>query len=1128
MALFSFNCPQCGLEVEADSTMSGGTAQCPKCNNSILVPHPGIEPGIEVAGFVVESRLGVGGMGEVWLARQTAMDRKVALKILSPALTSDKEFVTRFLQEVKMAGKLVHPNIVTAFDAGVDKNIYYLAVSYVDGVELGNRLRIDRFIQEREALNIILSIAKALKYAWDKFKILHRDIKPSNIMIDNDGVPKLMDMGISKSLAEDSQLTMTGMIMGTPYYMSPEQAKGDANLDFRADLYSLGATLYHLVTGERPYEATTAMGILTKHITEPFPPPQDRNPGVTDQCAALLEIMMAKDKNDRQQSWDDLINDIDLVLAGRYPRTMRPEPGGSTVVTKRDRLQSGNWQSAQSPAKPKKPLPLDKILIAFAAILCVIFGGIIYMARSGYKEPEPPSESSLKNKSLPQNDSRPSDGGNNDYRPERPPSRLITSSPPAEKGKEDPHSLKPVAPPEKVPADDQKVWEKIRAYTSAHQDEFQNLINYINMQKIKLQDPAILVKVDKKLVELHEASEKAKKSVMRELEKRTSPLIKNKQYAEAAREYREYREKYAFLTASDRKNKAEELLEKAESLETAKHHAEEERRLKHDKLMNRIADSILKGNFRNAYQLAEAAKPKEISPETMKMLEPLGNIHQTIRKSFASDVGKPVVIYTLKGKETVRIVEKNSKLYFELRLGKAGDKGTILKRISPNMLSMREKIHRIGDVNRGSGAILATYYAVHIRKYRIAEKYIAETGPLKEYLKNQLFAVQVGKVEANARNELINLFNKVGIRNPELPPDKISSKFSRMRLSIKRAKHLRSELEDYKRKYMKTNYAREHYSAIDELKGLIDRSCHPLTILDNKLAYKIKDARRRAGTVTRGQYGANGQHGMFNAVKNLRNGSVLEVIPADFRPENANVRSHIYNISGLSNLTIEGNGKFVWHPMVFKLNDCHNVVIRGLNGMICIESSNTDLTIVDSTLTMVGSRTNNANILLYNCRIRELVGAGGNTTAIHCLLRTIKYLFAQNVLIRNSMIIGKITGAGNTNDTIRECFRFTKTDNVKIKLANCLVYSEGDYGILVKDQQGLWGNFPLETEETFKSIKAMRQYVSADHCIISRPKFRDAPQRDYRLASDSPGKNAASDGHDIGANLGGNGLPHPF
>lgn len=330
MSKISFACSNCGADIKVDEKSAGNPVECPECNQAVLAPPPGIEPALVFGDFKLIKCLGMGGMGEVWLAHQLTMDRDVALKILSPALTDNQKFVNRFMQEVKNSAKLQHPNIVTAFYAGVDKGVYYLAISYVDGVGLNKILNKKKRLPEQEALEICLKVAEALKYAWKKYKLVHRDIKPGNIMIakDDDEV-HLMDMGISKSISEDNSLTITGMILGTPFYMSPEQARGDEDLDCRADIYALGATLYHLVTGKIPYDAPNTMGILAKLITDPFPKPQDKNPNITDGCALLLETMMAKNPVDRQQNWEQVIKDMKKVLAGKDPVTkVTVTPGG--------------------------------------------------------------------------------------------------------------------------------------------------------------------------------------------------------------------------------------------------------------------------------------------------------------------------------------------------------------------------------------------------------------------------------------------------------------------------------------------------------------------------------------------------------------------------------------------------------------------------------------------------------------------------------------------------------------------------------------------------------------------------------------------------------------------------------
>jgi serine/threonine-protein kinase len=315
----TFRCPGCEAEFEADLSLIGAESECPDCGMHFIIPIPETRENMEIGGFVLKRRLGQGGMGEVWLATQTAMNRDVAIKILSPTLIKDKSFIDRFMHEVKIAGQLSHSNIVSAFDAGHIQGLYYMVMQYCDGVELSDRLKIDKVIPEAEALKIARDIAQALKYAWNNRKVLHRDVKPSNIMLDGDGNALLMDMGISKCADEDTSMTMEGTMVGTPYYISPEQAKGRRDVDFRSDIYSLGATLYHMLTGQVPFDGDNSMEVATKQVTEKLTEPICVNPAISIPANTLVTKMMAKLPDERHASWKNVISDIDLVLAGKHP-----------------------------------------------------------------------------------------------------------------------------------------------------------------------------------------------------------------------------------------------------------------------------------------------------------------------------------------------------------------------------------------------------------------------------------------------------------------------------------------------------------------------------------------------------------------------------------------------------------------------------------------------------------------------------------------------------------------------------------------------------------------------------------------------------------------------------------------
>ena len=362
MSEIIFKCSNCQTSIVSDDGLCGEIIICPACENEVVIPIPGIEAGIELGDFELYELIGSGASGEVWLSYQKSMDRNVALKILNPKMASDQTFINRFRKEAKNSAKMAHPNIVTAYYYGEEKGLCYLAITYVDGHTLDKRLGEGICFDEKEALFIIKSIARALQYAWGEFKIVHRDIKPENIMISKKGVPMLLDLGISKNTQEDIALTLTGTVVGTPYYMSPEQAVGDKGIDFRSDIYALGTTLYHMLTGRVPFHATTSMAIIMKHLNEDFVPLDALNPKISKQCCVLIDIMMAKNKPERHQSYDALIQDIELVLKGKYPLSARPSEKSFS------KTKAAVKVSKSKVKKRKKQFPI-KIYIAGISII---------------------------------------------------------------------------------------------------------------------------------------------------------------------------------------------------------------------------------------------------------------------------------------------------------------------------------------------------------------------------------------------------------------------------------------------------------------------------------------------------------------------------------------------------------------------------------------------------------------------------------------------------------------------------------------------------------------------------------------------------------------------------------------
>jgi len=335
-------CPKCGGEAKLEAIREAG-GRCPHCKARIKVRFtgvprpvkraPGRTPGVKalkrslesIGPYEVMSEVSRGGMGIVYKARDTNLKKTVAIKVLIRGGQASEEERKRFRREAEAAAKLQHSNIVPIHAVGVCDGLPYFVMDFIDGEQLD--LLIDRgSVSPRQSLDYTEQLADALAYAHAS-GVIHRDIKPANVIIDRYGRPQLMDFGLAKEIdaADRTQLTQVGTTMGTPTYMPPEQAEGDLEgIDAQSDVYSLGAVLYEMLTGQPPFEGPSTMAILMKVLEEEPPRPRGRNPRIHPDIETICLKAMAKEKRERYRSAEELREDIRRFKAGEAITAVQP------------------------------------------------------------------------------------------------------------------------------------------------------------------------------------------------------------------------------------------------------------------------------------------------------------------------------------------------------------------------------------------------------------------------------------------------------------------------------------------------------------------------------------------------------------------------------------------------------------------------------------------------------------------------------------------------------------------------------------------------------------------------------------------------------------------------------------
>ena len=330
----SVTCPHCQFSQDVKSAPAGPQERftCASCGrtSAIHFPSPGptqrigaapdtVPPATaeklpaQMGPYMIRGIIGTGGMGVVYQGWDERLSRNVAVKTLKPELAKEPAFCERFLREARAVASLSHPNVTQIYYIGEEEGRPFFAMEFLEGKPLDALLREEGKLPPSRAAELIRQAAQGLKAAASR-GVIHRDIKPSNLVLTKEGILKVTDFGLAKMVVADSGLTLTGEVLGSPNYLAPEQASGSA-ADLRSDIYSLGATLYELLTGRPPFDGPTPVSIILKHVREPLRSPRQFSPELPVPLVTLTQRMLAKRPEDRPKDYDALLREMDRLLA---------------------------------------------------------------------------------------------------------------------------------------------------------------------------------------------------------------------------------------------------------------------------------------------------------------------------------------------------------------------------------------------------------------------------------------------------------------------------------------------------------------------------------------------------------------------------------------------------------------------------------------------------------------------------------------------------------------------------------------------------------------------------------------------------------------------------------------------
>jgi serine/threonine protein kinase len=1109
-----FNCPKCGRKIEVEGGSEGVDFDCPSCGAKIRYSTEKVHPGKVIAGFELQELLGLGGMGEVWLAFQKSMDRQVALKILSPYLSDDKSFVENFLEEVRVAAKMEHPNIVSAFDAGVDDGIYYLAMSYIPGETFAVRVARERKLPEHEILKIALYVSKALDYAWNKFKIIHRDVNPSNIMLTPEGDIKLMDMGISKNMEEDDGQPDENLV-GTPNYMSPEQIRGGETLDVRSDIYSLGTTLYHLATGAVPFAGNDTYDVLQRQLQEELAPVEELNPNISKNCARLINRMIRKRRDERPGSWAAVIESIEGIimaagLSGAGASTSVHDTPHKQVTISRDhirKLHEEHMRGSQND-KRKPPLPLLVFLLGLVALSALLAMQVLEKRQAERAEQ---LETELE-----QAEERSVESGSG-LKPASDGSGTAVQQP-----------ATPVQP-EQVATTNRldevrAAWQRVIDFESENTQRHAQVSREFE-QMLEMASGTEFEQAVREKIEHHRRMHEAE-LVMRELGVRARIHVAAGDYMTAARLYRDYNGQFAEETRGRRMLLAERFMRQSE--EGANSFTQEETAAKpYEQFLIDVSEKLWIADLDGAVSTCETFQQQagideehlQSCAEIKGYIEEIRSSDRHIMDALTSGKISRLTLADRSGPREVNAKFENGQLLAEVRQGR----GLAYFPFTVRQIPAEEKYKLLqGLVDPVARELYIGIYYLRKSLYEEAIEHFSRTGDLSQYLVDRTREGLAELQEEQVRNALLAMLRSADMlaADDDLDWSRVLDAESLERLNRNSADSLLKQLKALLESGLSTSFIENNSDEIEDLCSRIDEldfssdwesptsggGNQMFAQRERRFYEQILRARSSRGIPVRCDPKGSGSSVIPEVVdEKINSNSILVVQEGDYN--NREIK-----LSNKRSITIKSDGAV--RNCRIRLEDCSDINIQGLRiDSLTILRSN--YAIIDSHLTELKSYSSAG--LVHNSRIFNVV-CSKDLTLDHCLIRSIGAYSGGDVLIRNSIIYG---GYMDRLEWIYlPAFRWLQEKLTRIRLVNSLIYTRGELGVLFEKEHEIHrlDQWNLERRHrAYHTMESMKELLTTENLIFEDPDFTDAAKGDYKLRFNSPAKRKSISGkNDLG------------